>query len=384
MARRTNSRLLVPKSLLLILVLVLVICPIGYGLAVGSARQAVLELLVGAAAAMIGALIGFLFGIPRYLQPQRPRNARSSGTGESSEASSRDEAPPQVRSYGANTNLEDVSDWLTKLLIGLGLVEFDRLRDGLRALGEWVGREGPAGASSPIVVTGALVVVCGGAALGAGYLWTQLHYYELVSMNEAEITRKLKELEAKANAATLGIGGKLATASGRLLPIVEPTAEGSPETLVGRTEAESWQARLLERERREAKSEWLRAAIDALRMPSVEDDPNAGRFGGEPSANGRILRGTVKASAETIGQFDVDLAVEAVVSDRPLRGTVAFFLHPTFNRHVVEVPVKDGVASIMVTAYGAFTVGALADTGQTCLELNLATLRSAPREFTNA
>jgi hypothetical protein len=41
----------------------------------------------------------------------------------------------------------------------------------------------------------------------------------------------------------------------------------------------------------------------------------------------------------------------------------------------------EGVASISVESYGAYTVGVEADSGQTHLELDLAELESAPRMF---
>ncbi|NVK80340.1 hypothetical protein [Streptomyces morookaense] len=69
-------------------------------------------LLVTGAVAAVGAGLGFLFGVPRALA------AQPEGT------------PPQEEArpaYAANTNLEQVSDWLTKLLIGAGLTQLDSL-----------------------------------------------------------------------------------------------------------------------------------------------------------------------------------------------------------------------------------------------------------------
>lgn len=60
-----------------------------------------------------------------------------------------------------------------------------------------------------------------------------------------------------------------------------------------------------------------------------------------------------------------------------------FFLHPTFHgndRPVVAV-TPGGTADLALTAWGAFTVGAIADNGATKLELDLAELPAAPAEF---
>jgi hypothetical protein len=55
-----------------------------------------------------------------------------------------------------------------------------------------------------------------------------------------------------------------------------------------------------------------------------------------------------------------------------LKDTVVFHLHPTFNKPIVEVKPIDNVAEISLVSYGAFTVGAETDKGQTKLELDLA------------
>lgn len=79
-------------------------------------------LLVAGAAALLGALLGFLFGIPRTLQDTAERQAAS---GDTTPSPSRDAAAQ----YGVNTNLEQISDWLTKILVGVGLTQFDTVVD---------------------------------------------------------------------------------------------------------------------------------------------------------------------------------------------------------------------------------------------------------------
>ncbi|GAA1986342.1 hypothetical protein [Kitasatospora viridis] len=73
--------------------------------------------MISCATTVVGALIGFLFGIPHVLGS----NAAA--------------APAQSGQYTANTNLEQVSDWLTKLLLGVGLTQLGSLWHGARQLG---------------------------------------------------------------------------------------------------------------------------------------------------------------------------------------------------------------------------------------------------------
>lgn len=69
------------------------------------------------AAGAVGAVLGFIFGIPRALQAP---NLQADGT---------------YTRYLANTNLEQISDWLTKILVGVSLVQIANIRPAFAALG---------------------------------------------------------------------------------------------------------------------------------------------------------------------------------------------------------------------------------------------------------
>jgi hypothetical protein len=77
----------------------------------GAASRAGTALLLTAAAVATGGFVGFLFGIPRSVQ--------AGGTDEAA-----------TGRYGVNTNLEQISDWLTKILVGVGLVQLGALLRG--------------------------------------------------------------------------------------------------------------------------------------------------------------------------------------------------------------------------------------------------------------
>jgi hypothetical protein len=111
------------------------------------------------------------------------------------------------------------------------------------------------------------------------------------------------------------------------------------------------------------------------------DDPQKGKWGGRPENNGR------KISAAVLGSiipnfYEVTLTVESTDKDKPLTGYVNFHLHNTFRNPNPKMAVYDGKAILKLNmVYGAFTVGAEADEGKTRLELDLAELEAAPREF---
>lgn len=114
----------------------------------------------------------------------------------------------------------------------------------------------------------------------------------------------------------------------------------------------------------------------------VHDDPWKGVFGGQHISGNREISADVTPAGAT-GLFRVRLTVQSTNPKRdPLQGAVQFFLHSTFpnDRPIVTVS-PSGVAELILTAWGAFTVGALTDAGQRKLELDLAELATAPAEF---
>ena len=76
-----------------------------------------LSLLIAGTFVLAGGLLGFLFGIPRTLQQEDETEVKGVG-------------------YRANTNLEQISDWLTKILVGVGLTQIGRIPDALNAVAE--------------------------------------------------------------------------------------------------------------------------------------------------------------------------------------------------------------------------------------------------------
>ncbi|MEV4615157.1 hypothetical protein AB0K43_21585 [Kitasatospora sp. NPDC049258] len=117
-------------------------------------------LMVAATFSVAGGLLGFLFGVPKLLT--------SGGA-----AHPADESATSTASYAPNTNLEQVSDWLTKILLGAGLTQIgtvpERLRELGRALAPVVG--GGPGASGFAAALGVYFTVVG---FLTGWLLTRL------------------------------------------------------------------------------------------------------------------------------------------------------------------------------------------------------------------
>jgi hypothetical protein len=96
-----------------------------YGAANRSWSITAMAAIMVCAGFLVGALVGFLFGIPRTLTADTTP-ADGAGT------------VAQPLNYHPNTNLEQISDWLTKILVGVGLVQFGAMRDSARDLIEFL------------------------------------------------------------------------------------------------------------------------------------------------------------------------------------------------------------------------------------------------------
>jgi len=116
-----------------------------------------LAVLVAAGAWLAGGLLGFLFGIPRSLAEQ-----------------SRAKPDDASAAYRANTNLEQISDWLTKILVGVGLVQFTAFAT---KFGDLVNFLGPAlgGGAEGQAFAGAILVLFSIGGFLSFYLFTRIY-----------------------------------------------------------------------------------------------------------------------------------------------------------------------------------------------------------------
>ena len=97
------------------------------------------SLAVAGASLVIGAFLGFLFGIPKVARPPAQIPSARNTVVESSGDSNKDSLTGTLNTvqskaqdftdgkYTDNTNIEEVSDWLTKMLVGIGLVQLKNL-----------------------------------------------------------------------------------------------------------------------------------------------------------------------------------------------------------------------------------------------------------------
>jgi hypothetical protein len=117
---------------------------------------------------------------------------------------------------------------------------------------------------------------------------------------------------------------------------------------------------------------------------TVKDDPQKGRFGGKSENNGKALKASVEKSK--IPEFyNVTIWVESTDQTKPLNSDVIFYLHDSFRPAVYTIKpdefVQGKAIDDEILSYGAFTVGAVTDNGETLLELDLADETGFPPAF---
>ena len=319
--------------------------------------------MVAGAALGVGALLGFLFGIPRALAEEKGAAAQPV----SSDRSEDNGLHPLSKHYSPNTNLEQISDWLTKILVGVGLTQLVNAWDFLGNLAT-TAASGMGEPATPVFAISLILyyLLCG---FLFGYLWTRLKlagaflqadlsmFTARIQRSEEQYRRTREQADIAFSAATIGVGKKMPS-----------TPEKSVRSFVATPSA----------------TEAPMAEEEAAKNTAVnEDDPNKGQFGGRSRSNDRILEATVQAMSDQTDLCKVVLKVSSTdPAKKPLTGSVIFHLHPTFARQQLPVKVNEqGVAVLTLTSWGAFTVGAVADDGQTRLELDLADVSGAPRKF---
>lgn len=158
-----------PTFYLTLLVLVAIV-GVAFIATQGSAAVAV---AAGIASFMVGGTFGFIFGIPRYATSASEREIQSAQAG--------------VVKYKANTNLEQISDWLTKILVGLGLTQFPAIASFFSSVSAALGEAllGSTGTTASVTAA-ALIVLTIIPGFIFFYLWSRVYLPRMFQEAEAD------------------------------------------------------------------------------------------------------------------------------------------------------------------------------------------------------
>jgi hypothetical protein len=143
------------------------------------------SLILGGAALLVGGLLGFLFAIPRRDVERSPDSNGSR--------------------YSANTNLEQISDWLTKILVGVGLTQLREIGETLTRVANFFA---PALAGDAQAQPFALCVIVYFSTTGFmfAYLWSRIYLGHVMDLAEVTHTVQL-EVREQANVDAHALSG---------------------------------------------------------------------------------------------------------------------------------------------------------------------------------
>ncbi|UHC17819.1 hypothetical protein LRS73_08130 [Methylobacterium currus] len=208
--------------------LLLTVCAVAVAYCLGQATDArafatSLSVLacVLVASCLSGSLVGFLFGIPRLLPHSDP--VSSSPADEPGATDPRAKIRPLV----GNSNLEEISDWITKILVGLGLVHASEAISTARGLAAYVSTSGLQGAPASDLLV--MSVGLSGLLIGFLYFYLQtrtritLMFFATEDVQDAAVVPKA-DIDAANNAPIVDEGFRLAATAALSARIGLPNA----------------------------------------------------------------------------------------------------------------------------------------------------------------
>ena len=307
-------------------------------------------LLIGGASLCAGGFLGFIFGIPNLLQSQVTNESKSS-----------------MLKY--NDNLVQISDWLTKIIVGVSLTQINSISDKVLNLGDHLKEnfgEDKWGMNASLAIVfyfflfGFLMI----------YFWTRTDFTRIMKEVDDDLQVKFDNLQQKYQQTEEKKLMFEKWADSEVSNIAKAVVEQSPFA----SDAIKIDAF------KENNSDKLKSAIGQLKDKVnevlktkpviVKDDLQKGRWGGKKENNGKAINAKVSPS-KTKNFYDI--AINVTDKNKSLDVPVAIFVHDSFELPddvIYLVPDENGVAQITLTAYEAFTVGALFADG-TELELDL-------------
>jgi CheY-like chemotaxis protein len=125
-----------------------------------------------------GGIVGFLFGIPRVLQDDNAPNAEVNENEENKDPANT--SKPFYRMQ-VNTNLEQISDWLTKIIVGVGLIEMRRIPELLNSLSGFLAAGLGERSAETQTLAAAIIVYFVVVGFLGGYLITRIYLAQAFS-----------------------------------------------------------------------------------------------------------------------------------------------------------------------------------------------------------
>jgi hypothetical protein len=299
-----------------------------------------------------------------------------------------------------NNSLLDISDWLTKIIVGLALVNLKEIPDYIISFGEYIRVASKYDSKLLNIYTIGILFYFGFLGLFIGYNYMRLvlsNKYkfadDILIRRELEITKQ-KVLDAKEENQQKDntiiqfqslVQEKEQLTKALIDRVNEPFLSSAKIQTVIKNLIDSGEAK----KGNENIEPHVDKMIDEAKMKlhkgliTHHDDPQKGQWKSNTINNERELKANV--IEETKGLYKINLYVVSTNPKiNPLKNgdLVLFALHNTFGDPPFKlVKVDKQSAELNFYAYGSFTIGAFVDNGTTELELDLAELPNVSSHF---
>jgi hypothetical protein len=302
--------------------------------------------------------------------------------------------------YSLNNSLVEISDWLTKIIVGLGLVNLKEIPGYLVSLGEYVRASSKYDGQLLNIYSIGIVIYFSFLGLYIGY-----NYMRLVLSNKyksADDNMLRKELEI-ANEKILEVKEEVQQKERKIIQTqnIVQEKEQLTKSLINKINAPSISStnfetvvkKIINSDEIKTNNLDIKSEVDKMineaklklhkGLMMNSEDPQKGQWKSKAINNERELKATV--DEETKGLYKINLQVVSTNPKKnPLKNDeyILFALHNTFGNPPFKlVKVEKQSAEFDFYSYGSFTVGAFADNGATELELDLAELPEVSSHF---
>jgi hypothetical protein len=320
---------------------------------------------------------GTLFGMPK-------RNNKS-GTG---------------NDYALNNGLVEISDWLTKIIVGLVLINLKEIPGYFINLGEYVSVSTKYKGELLNIYTISIVIYFGFLGLYIGYNYMRLVLSNKYKKADDRLIRKALEEEKEK---VLKIKEECYQKDLKINQIesILKDKEQITKTLIKKinepemlqTNTKSVVQKMVHSKEVNDDKKTIELYVNKMMADAKlklqkgltfnDSDPQNGQWGQHAINNERQLTATV--IEETKGLYKIKLKVISTNPDNnPLNSShlVLFALHNTFGDSPIRLAkVENQCAELELYSYESFTIGAFVDKGTTELELNLAELPDVSYHF---
>jgi hypothetical protein len=302
--------------------------------------------------------------------------------------------------YSLNNSLVEISEWLTKIIVGLGLVNLKEIPGYLSSLGEYVRASSKYEGQLVDIYTIGIVVYFGFLGLYIGYNYMRLvlsNKYKNADNKLLEKRLEIARTEVKEAKNEIELKGKelikiksenqdINELKNTLIKKVnepifsESNFKTTIEDLMASTETSKTKSELeqvVDQMKKEANLKLKKGLI------THHNDPQKGQWNSKSIQNEREIKADVTEEAK--GLFNIKLQIVSTnPENNPLKkdDIILFALHNTFGDPPFRlIKVENDSASLTLYAYGSFTVGAFVDYGTTELEIDLAELPNVSSYF---